>query len=421
MVIQPVTSRRTFLAGTLLSLLGMSSCNRGSSLASIKVGILHSFTGTMGLSEKPVAEATLLAIEEINQKGGVLGRQVEPVIVDAHSDDELFAKGAERLITHDGVATLFGCWTSSSRKRVKEVVERYDHLLFYPVQYEGLEQSRNIVYTGALPNQQITPAVKWSFDNLGRKFFLVGSDYVFPRTANSIIKDQIAALQGQVVGEEYVLLGSSELDGIARQILRSRPSVILNTLNGDSNSAFFRAMRSAGITPAQIPTMSFSIAENELAALGGSKVAGDFAAWSYFESIQSKENGQFVRRFKQRYGTNRVTSDPMESAYFGVYLWAQAVKEAGVAEAPAIRSAVGEQSMVAPEGLVYIDRATQNTWKMARIGRVRTDGQFDILWTSDFPIRPVPYPVYRFRSDWDEFLNSLYEGWGEHWANPTKR
>jgi urea transport system substrate-binding protein len=372
----------------------------------------------MGLSEKPVAEATLLAIEEINQQGGILGRRIEPISVDPRSDDQVFAEEAERLITREGVSTLFGCWTSSSRKSVELVVEKHNHLLFYPVQYEGLEQSPNVVYTGALPNQQIIPAVKWSFDNLGRKFFLVGSDYVFPRTANSIIKDQLAALQGEVIGEEYVLLGSHDLDGIVRKILQARPSVILNTLNGDSNIYFFQALRKAGITPARIPTMSFSIGENELAALDPSQIAGDYAAGNYFQSIRSVENTQFVRRFRGKYGQKRVTSDPMESAYFGVHLWAQAVRDAGTSEARDIRSAVGEQSMVAPEGLVYIDRKTQHTWKTARIGRVRADGQFDILWTSDFPIQPVPYPVYRFRSDWDDFLSSLYEGWGEHWANP---
>ncbi|MGH8659546.1 MAG: urea ABC transporter substrate-binding protein, partial [Gammaproteobacteria bacterium] len=251
----------------------------------IRVGILHSLTGTMAISETSVAEATVMAIEEINQQGGLLGRKIEPRVVDGRSDWPTFAKEAERLITEENVSAIFGCWTSACRKTVKRVVEKYNHLLLYPVQYEGLEQSPYIVYTGAAANQQLIPAVKWCFDHLGRKLFLIGSDYVFPRTANAIIKDHIAALKGKVLGEEYILLGSGDVKGVVRKIAQTRPDVILNTINGDTNVAFFKELRTAGITPKEIPTMSFSIAEDELRILGAAEMAGDYASWNYFQSI----------------------------------------------------------------------------------------------------------------------------------------
>ena len=226
------------------------------------MGVLHSLSGTMAISEKSVVDATLLAIGEINEQGGLLGRKIEPVVADGKSDWPTFASEAERLIAQEEVSTVFGCWTSASRKTVKPVFEKHDHLLFYPVQYEGLEACPNIVYTGAAPNQQIIPAVRWCFEHLGRKFFLVGSDYVFPRTANEIIRDQLRSLHGEIVGEQYILLGSEDVQDAVQSIVAAKPDVILNTINGDTNVAFFRELRAAGITPEKIPTMSFSIADD---------------------------------------------------------------------------------------------------------------------------------------------------------------
>src|SRR5262249_51211479 len=269
----------------------------------IKVGVLHSRTGTMAISERPVIDATLLAIEEVNEKGGVLGRPIEAVIEDGQSDNATFAARAEKLITQDKVATVFGCWTSASRKTVLPVFEKHDHLLFYPVQYEGLEQSPNVVYTGAAPNQQIIPALKWCLTFLKkRKFFLVGSDYVFPRAANAILRDQARALGADIVGEEYLVLGSSDVGDIVRKIGAARPDAILNTINGDSNTAFFRALRAAGVTPDRIPTISFSISEEELSGLSTKDLIGDYAAWNYFQSVERPQNQAFVKRFQDRYG-----------------------------------------------------------------------------------------------------------------------
>jgi len=385
----------------------------------IRVGVLHSLTGTMAISETSVADATLLAIEEINAAHGVLGRRLEPVVVDGKSDWPTFAKAAEQLIAGERVSVIFGCWTSASRKTVKPVFEKHDHLLFYPVQYEGMEQSPNIIYTGAAPNQQIIPAVKWCLDHLGRRFFLVASDYVFPRAANAIIRDQVTALRGQIVGEEYISLGSHEVGRAVRGIVAKRPDVILNTINGDSNVAFFKALREAGITPDKIPTMSFSIAEDELRTMGARDMAGDYACWNYFQSIDTPENRQFVASFQAKYGATRPTDDPMEAAYFGVRLWAQAAEEAGTDEVRAVRAVLPDQSLLAPEGLVYVDAENHHTWKTVRIGQIRRDGQFTVVWSSQSAIRPVPYPIYRSPSQWEAFLQGLCEGWGGRWAAPT--
>ncbi len=383
----------------------------------IRVGILHSFTGSLAMSEKSVADATLMAIDEINDNGGILDRKIEAVIVDGRSDWRHFMKMAEQLIVKEKVSVVFGCWTSACRKSIKPIFEQHNHLLIYPVQYEGLEESPNIIYTGAAPNQQIIPTIKWAFDNLGKRFFLVGSDYVFPRTANAIIKDQLSALGGEVVGEEYILLGSSNVENVINKIVKARPKVIINTINGDSNIAFFREIRSNGITPDECPTISFSIGEDELRNLDPAQAAGDYAAWNYFQNIPSKINQDFVNRYQEKYGQDRVTDDPIEAGYIGVYLWAQAVTDARTDNIDKVRQAFKKQSLIAPEGRVHVDPDNQHIWKIVRVGKVRKDGQFDIVWSSIKPIQPIPYPGYRSKEKWDQFLNELYKGWGNKWSN----
>lgn len=386
----------------------------------IKVGVLHSRTGTMAISEKAVIDATLLAIDEINEQGGLLGRRVEAVVEDGESDGPTFAAKAEKLISEDKVCTVFGCWTSASRKTVLPVFEKHNHLLFYPVQYEGLEQSPNIIYTGAAPNQQIIPAVKWAVSALQKKkLFLVGSDYVFPRCANAIIRDVAAGLGAEVVGEEYLLLGSSDVAGLVQKIVDAKPDVILNTINGDSNVAFFRSLRMAGIKSESTPAISFSISEPELGSLTTKDIVGDYAAWNYFQSVDRPQNQAFIRRFQARYGNRQVISDPMEAAYFGVHLWARAVKEAGSDQIPAIRQAAKHQEVDAPEGMVRIDPATQHTSKTFRVGRITQAGRFEVVYSSESPIAPIPYPNTRSQGDWDSFLLDLHLRWGG-WSNPGK-
>ena len=381
--------------------------------APIKIGVLHSQTGTMANSEKPVAQAVLLAVEELNARGGVLGRPIQVISADGASDDESFAKEARRLVEKEKVCSVFGCWTSASRKTVRPIFEKNHHLLFYPVQYEGLEQSPNIVYLGAAPNQQIIPAVTWGFSQLGKRFFLIGSDYVFPRTANAIMTDQARALGAEIVGEEYIPLGGRDMGSLLQKIQASKPDLIFNTINGDSNQAFFQALKGS-----HVPIVSFSVAEAELQSIDPELTAGHFAAWNYFQSLPGARNRQFVAAFRAKYGSERVTDDPIEAAYCGVYLWAQAVEEAGSDDVNAIRRCIRRQSVAGPEGTVYIDPDTQHAFRTVNIGRIRRDGQFDVMWSSGQPIRPVPFPIYRNQTQWLQFLDGLYQGWGQHWSAP---
>ena len=394
-------------------------CEKGPSTDNtIKVGVLHSLTGTMAISESSVRDATLMAIDEINATGGLLGRVIQSVVADGASDWPTFAAAAERLITQDKVSVIFGCWTSASRKTVVPVLEKHQHLMFYPVQYEGLEQSPSVVYTGAAPNQQIIPAVKWVFDKGLTKVFLVASDYVFPRAANEIIKAQVKALRGQVVGEEYVLLGSNDVQHIVDKIVKAQPDVILNTINGGTNIDFFEKLRAAGITPDKIPAMSFSIAEEELQSMNPKTMAGDYTTWNYFQSVDTKKNREFVNRFKVKYGASRVTDDPIEAGYFGVYLWAQAVQEAETDDVALVHKTIKNQSFAAPGGIVTVDSENQHTWKTVRIGKIKDDGQFEIVWSSDRSVRPVPYPIYKSKTEWGEYIYDLFISWGKRWANP---
>ena len=383
----------------------------------IKVGILHSLSGTMALSESPVVDATLLAIDQINDRGGILGKKVVPVIVDGRSDWPTFAMEAENLIVEEEVEVVFGGWTSASRKTMKPVFEKYDHLLFYPVQYEGLESSPNIVYTGAAPNQQVIPAIDWAIENLGSKFFLVGSDYVFPRSANEIMKAKILESGGEVLGEEYRLLGDNNFAAIVDMIEDLKPDVILNTINGDSNIAFFDELRSRGITPEQIPTISFSIAEDEIRHIGAEKMVGDYASWNYFQSLETKENKEFVESFKKKFGNHRVTDDPMEAGYIGVFLYSKAVEAAGTTDIKKVREKLRGLTISAPEGIVGIDPENQHLTKSVRIGQILENGQFLIVSSSEEPISPEPYPDYKTQEQWDSFLNDLYDSWGKHWSN----
>jgi urea transport system substrate-binding protein len=387
----------------------------------IKVGVLHSLTGSMEESESPVVDATLLAIEELNHAGGVLGRPVEAIVRDGRSDPAVFAEEARRLIVDEDVCSVFGCWTSASRKTVVPIFERHGNLLVYPVQYEGLEQSPNVIYLGATPNQQILPAVDWAFAfGRKRKFFLVGSDYVFPRTANAIIRSELEELGANVVGEEYLPLGSYEVQATVDKIAAAGPDVILNTINGDSNVPFFRRLRAAGVTPERTSTISFSIGEQEVRQLNPEQMAGDYAAWSYFQTLDNPENKQLVEKFRARYGPQRLLTDPMEAAYIGVKLWAEAVRRAKSIDPAKIRAAFGGQKILAPEGEVTIDATTGHAFKTPRIGQINRDGQFEVVWSDVKPEGPVPFPPARSREAWETFLERLYAGWGDRWEAPTK-
>ena len=377
----------------------------------IKVGILHSLSGTMAISEKSVVDAEQLAIEEINAAGGVLGRKIEPIVEDGASDWPTFAEKARKLIDQDKVVTVFGCWTSASRKAVLPVFEEKKHMLWYPVQYEGQECSNNIFYTGAAPNQQIEPSVDWLLQNKGKEFFLIGSNYVFPRTANTIIKAQLEAKGGKTVGEDYLELGNTEVTPIITKIKQALPNggVIYNTLNGDSNVAFFKQMQGAGLTPDKYPTMSVSIAEEEVKAIGPEYLKGHYAAWNYFMTVDSPANKKFVDAFKAKYGADRVTNDPMEAAYIAVYLWKQAVEKAKTTELEAVRKAALGQSLEAPEGTVTLEN-NHHISKVVRIGEVKEDGQFNIVFATPKAVSPIP---------WNQFVAET-KGYSCDWSDPAK-
>jgi urea transport system substrate-binding protein len=387
----------------------------------IAVGVLHSLSGTMASSEGPVVDAVLFAIDEVNQAGGVLGRPVKAIVADGRSDGPTFAREAERLIVKEKVCTVLGCWTSASRKTVKPIFEEHDHLLIYPVQFEGLETSPCIVYLGAAPNQQILPAVDWAMRSLhGKKFFLVGSDYVFPRAAHEIIKDKLKEAGAEVVGERFVPLGSQNVDDAVHAIAEAKPDVILNTINGDSNVAFFRVLRAAGIQAADTPTVSFSIDEQGLRALNPAEVAGDYAAWTYFQSVATPENEEFVRRYhdKQR---QQTVSDPMETAYMGVKLWAKAANEAQSLDPKKIRRALLNQRIKGPCGEMRIDADTQYCTRTPRMAQIQANGQFKVVWTASEPVRPDPFPNSRTPEAWRNFLNDMHAGWGKRWEAPPGR
>ena len=357
----------------------------------VKVGLLHSLSGTMAISEVTVKNSELLAIEQINAKGGVDGHQIQPVIEDGASDWPTFAEKATKLIDSDHVATVFGGWTSASRKAMLPVFEAKHQLLWYPVQYEGLEQSPYIFYTGATTNQQIVPGLDYLKQAGKKKIFLVGSDYVFPRTANKIIKAYAAANGMEILGEEYTPLGHTEYSTLVNKVVAAKPDAVFNTLNGDSNVAFFKQLRSAGVKSADMPTLSVSVAEEEVKGIGPENVTGDLTAWNYYQTTPGDVNTSFVAAYKAKYGASAVTSDPMEAGYNAVYLWKASVEKAHSFDVAAVKAASGGVSLDLPEGKVTIDGETQHVYKTARIGEIESDGQIKEVWNSGSPIKPDPY------------------------------
>lgn len=403
----------------LLAVAGSAWVFRGQIRPPIKIGVLHSLTGAMAISEKSAVDAELMAIDEINAAGGLLGRRVEAVVADGASDWSTFARQAGRLITEEQVSAIIGCWTSACRKNVKPVVEKYNHLLIYPMAYEGLEISKNIIYTGLAPNQQIVPALKWSLDKLGRRVFLVGSDYVWPHSVNAVLGDWIKGLNGEIVGEEYIFFGSGDVAGVVQKIAAVRPDVVISTVAGESNLAFYRVLRESGIHPKDVPVVSLSVGEEELRDIPSRDAAGHYSAWGYFQAVNREENTAFVQRFRERYGQDRVTADFPETAYFSILLWAEAVREAGSPDASLVNEYMLGQSIDAPEGVVTVDPTTRHTWRSFNMARILDNGQMEIVWSTDHPIRPVPYPRTRSRAEWESFLNDLYLSWNHNWANPV--
>ena len=376
----------------------------------VKVGILHSQTGTMAISEISLVDMEIMAIEEINAAGGVLGRMIQPVIEDARSrSEDIFPKKAAKLLLEDRVAAVFGCWTSASRIAVLPVFEEHNGLLFYPLQYEGNECSRNIIYTGLAPNQQILPAIEWLVSGKGggrRRFFLLGSDYVYPRTANYIVQKYAEQHGAEVVGELYTPLGERDYKAVVDEMLAVNPDVIFSTLNGDTNVHFYHELAIRGVTPQQLPVFATSIGEDELRGILPADVEGHLAGWSYFQSVDTPANRSFVERFQAEHGEDRVVSDPMEAAYSQVYLWKLAVEKAGSFEVDRVLEAFNSGiEFEAPGGKIMVDPKTRHTYKPFLIGRIREDRQFDIVYETPTWIQPDPYPALAFQGwqcDWTQ-------------------
>ncbi len=341
------------------------------------------------MSEAPLVEASLMAIAQINQSGGVLGRQIEPIVEDGGSNPADFERQARKLIQQDQVVTVFGCGTSVSRKAVLPVFEQFNALLWYPMPYEGLECSTNIFYTGTCPNQQVEPAVNWLLQNRGKQFYLLGSDCVFSRTTNKLIASQLKQQGGTIVGEDYVPLETKEFAEIITTIKQARPDVVFNTLDGESNLAFYRQYQASGITADEMPILTLSVTEAELQQIGEAAV-GHYACWSYFQNLDTSRNRRFVEDFQAKYGADRIISNSMEAAYTQVYLWKQAVEQAQSFEVERVRVAAYGQSFEAPTGLVTIE-PNHHVGKACRIGQFLANGQFAIAGGGDFSVKPLPW------------------------------
>jgi urea transport system substrate-binding protein len=363
-----------------------------SSQTTIPVGILHSLSGTMAISEVSVKNAELLAIDEINKAGGVLGKKLKPVIEDGASDWPTFAEKAQKLISTDKVAATFGGWTSASRKAMLPVFERNKALLYYPVQYEGLEASPYIFYTGATTNQQIIPGLEFLKDKLHvKKLFLVGSDYVFPRTANKEIKAWAKANGMSIVGEEYSPLGNTDYATTVNKIKQANPDAVFQTINGDSNVAFWKQFHDSGLDAKKIPVMSVSTAEDEVRGVGIKNIVGQYVAWNYYQTTPGAKNAAFVKAYKAKYGADHVTDDPIEAGYVGVHLWALAAQKAGSTDPEKVKAASKGLTFDAPEGLVTVDGENQHIHKTARIGQLQPSGLINEVGGSKTPIKPDPF------------------------------
>ena len=376
----------------------------------IKVGVLHSLSGTMAISETALKDVALMTIAEINASGGVMGKKLVPVVVDPASNWPLFAEKARQLITQDKVAVVFGCWTSVSRKSVLPVFKELNGVLFYPVQYEGEELEKNVFYTGAAPNQQAIPAVEYLMSEEGggaKRFFLLGTDYVYPRTTNKILR---AFLKSKGVAEAdieevYTPFGHGDYQTIVANIKKfalGGKTAVISTINGDSNVPFYKELGNAGLKATDVPVVAFSVGEEELRGIDAKPLAGHLAAWNYFMSLKNPANDAFIKKYRAYAKANHlanadkvVTNDPMEATYVGIHMWKQAVEKAKSTAADKVIPAVGGQTFKAPSGFVLeMDRTNHHLHKPVFIGEVRPDGQFNVVWKTKAPLRAQPWSPF---------------------------
>ncbi|WP_298595788.1 urea ABC transporter substrate-binding protein [uncultured Zoogloea sp.] len=409
-----MSTRRNFIKATALSV-AMASVGMASFAAqaadTIKVGILHSLSGTMAISETALKETALMTIEEINKAGGVMGKKLEPVVVDPASNWPLFAEKARQLLTKDKVAVTFGCWTSVSRKSVLPVYKELNGLLFYPVQYEGEELEKNVFYTGAAPNQQAIPAVEYLMSKDGgeaKRFVLLGTDYVYPRTTNKILR---AFLKSKGVAdadimEDYTPFGHSDYQTIIAKIKKfaseGKKTAVVSTINGDSNVPFYKELGNAGLKSTDVPVVAFSVGEEELRGVDAKPLVGHLASWNYFMSLKNPENEKFVKMYREWAKKQKlpnadkvVTNDPMEATYIGIHMWKQAVEKAKSTDTDKVIAAMAGQTFKAPSGIVSkMDEKNHHLHKSVFIGEVKADGQFNVVWKTPGPIKAAPWSPY---------------------------
>ena len=376
----------------------------------IKVGILHSLSGTMAISETVLKDTVLMAIDEINAKGGVMGKKLEPVIVDPASNWPLFAEKTKQLLGQDKVSVIFGCWTSVSRKSVLPVVEEMNGLLFYPVQYEGEELSKNVFYTGAAPNQQAIPAVDYLMSKAGggaKRWVLLGTDYVYPRTTNKILRAYLKSkgVADKDIDEKYTPFGHSDYQTIVADVKKfsqGGKTAVVSTINGDSNVPFYKELGNAGLKAKDVPVVAFSVGEEELRGVDTKPLVGHLAAWNYFQSIKSPANTEFIKKWsdyakaKKLPGADKpLTNDPMEATYIGINMWKQAVEKAKSTDTDKVIAAMAGQTFNAPSGIVSkMDEKNHHLHKSVFIGEIKADGQFNVVWKTPGPVKAKPWSPY---------------------------
>jgi urea transport system substrate-binding protein len=405
-------TRRTFLK-TAAATAAVSATGLPSAFAQsgpIKVGVLHSLSGTMAISETALKDTVLMTIEEINAKGGVLGRKLEAVVVDPASNWPLFAEKARQLLAQDKVAAVFGCWTSVSRKSVLPVFKELNGLLFYPVQYEGEELEKNVFYTGAAPNQQAIPATEYLMSKEGgaaKRFVLLGTDYVYPRTTNKILRAFLKSkgVKDSDIDEKYTPFGHSDYQTIVADVKKfaaGGKTCVISTINGDSNVPFYKELGNQGLKAKDVPVVAFSVGEEELRGVDTKPLVGHLAAWNYFMSVKNTENEAFIKKFRDYAKAKNlpnadkvVTNDPMEATYVGIHMWKQAVEQAKTVDVDKVIAAMGGQKFKAPCGFeLTMDKTNHHLHKPVMIGEVRADGQFNVVWKTKGPVRAQPWSPF---------------------------
>lgn len=382
----------------------------------IVIGVLYSSTGKMASSEVPVIKAIQLAAKEINLSGGINGRKIQLVVEDPkseHANDALLAK---KLIVEHNAMIIIGCWTSVCRKAVKPIVEKYEALLIYPNQYEGVEQSNHILYLGATPNQQSIPAVNWMMKKYGKKVFLVGSDYIYPHIAAELSKLQIHAQGGDVVGSLFVNKEGSNLAQVIEEIKRLKPDFIVNNINGENNIDFFDGLYDKR-DPYTKPTISFSLSDSEIEKIKPFAYPNMYSAWTYYRVLNNPKNIEFLKKYRAMYGSDKDVNDPAATAYAALYLLKQGIVNAYVYNPQVIKDSILRSSVASPAGVLYVDGFNGHAWRQAMVAKLNQDASYQILWRSNHPIEPKVYPLYKTRVEWELMEYELFMRWNKSWEN----